>query len=736
MAVSFFIAITINIPHIFVFEKISNNIVYSQFNVRVIMFKRIKTGMIIVLTGLMISSSPVRASDGESTEDPVEISTEMTAETGTETDAATYANGETIKVEPLSTFDGSIQVVYGVLFEDESFDAWATASGVLVNQNTVICNDISKNDFTDTIRDREPGYAALGMNTSSVELQFRIYDGRELISVTDAMHDSVELSDGINEILILKTAEEIKNPDGSDKVIHLSPGGEINDNELFVTGYTEISPNQYFTQDDLLIQTLRVTDTNNAFYSFSSNAQFITDGSAVINSYNEICGFIWRNGTAINIEVIKQILDRNGIFFETAEPAYMIDRTGLSKLLETLPETDEEGKYTEESWNSYSTKRESAVNVLGEKITTQDKIDAALEELQASYVQLEEAPMKIDYVLITVISLIVIFLLFGVYVFIRWKKDHNYIYKLLGIHKKTVPDTNKGTVVASGIFEDTPIPDVDELPAPQSEYKPSYAVNTDSNADIKIEKTEKNEQQRKTFSGSLKKEGPVILIRDDTNERIDLSKNYFVVGRLKTCDYSISNDAVSKEHCRFISLDGIYHVVDVSTNGTYVNGSLIPKNTPTIIKSHDKIAISNIIFEFINKNEAEQSSYQDFEHPDMQQEAFDDVYEASTGVLTETKTNAGLIWRGIRYNISTSPFSVGRSKYANLQISNDINVSREHIIITEESGGYYSIYDNDATNDTVLNGYVIEPMKKYILEDGATIQILNEVLTFSKQGGQ
>lgn len=695
------------------------------------MFRRIKTGMIVILTGLMISSSPVLAADGESMEDPVEISTEMAAETGTETDAATYVNGETIKPDPLPTYDGSIQVVYGVSFEDGSFDAWATASGVMVNQNTVICNDISKGDFTEIIRDREPGYASIGLTPLSVELQFRICDGRELISVMDIMHDAVELDDGINDILILKVSEGIKNPDGRDKVIHLSPGGEHNDSELFVTGYTQISPNQYFTQDELLIQTLRITDTSNSFYSFSSNAQFITDGSAVINSYNEICGYIFQNGTAINIEVIKQILDRNGIYFETSEPAYMIDRTGLSKLLETLPETDDEGKYTEESWNTYSAKRDSAVNILSEKITTQDKLDEAIEDLQISYDQLEEAPMKINYVLVTVIALIVIFLLFGVYVFIRWKRDHSYIYKLLGIHKKPVPDTGKGKVVAGGIFEDTPIPEVDEHP------EQSYMVNTDSNTDVRIEKAENNEPQRKLFSGSLKKEGPVILIRDDTNERIDLSKNYFIIGRLRTCDYSIpDDDSVSKEHCRFISLDGIYHVVDVSTNGTYVNGSLIPKNTPTIIRSHDKIAISNIIFEFINKNEVEQSSYQDFEHQDMQQEAFDDVYEASTGILTETKTNAGLIWRGIRYNISSSPFSVGRSKYANLQITSDINVSREHVIITEESGGYYSIYDNNATNDTVLNGYVIEPMKKYILEDGATIQILNEVLTFSRQGGQ
>ena len=259
--------------------------------------------------------------------------------------------------------------------------------------------------------------------------------------------------------------------------------------------------------------------------------------------------------------------------------------------------------------------------------------------------------------------------------------------------KKSRKTEDKGKVVDGGIFDDI---------VPERE----------------VEKEERENRERKQTG--KQKDFSVMLIREDTGEKIGIEKNHFLIGRSPSCDYCMDNDSISKEHIRISLIGGIYHITDLgSTNHTYLNGKVLSKQVPTIIRNGDRIAVSNLIFVFKNKEDKEVIESEGFEE--------------STGVLRETDGKAGLIWRGIRHEVSPSPFSIGRSRYADLTISDDINISREHAIITEESGGMFSIYDNNATNATRLNGYRIEPMKKYVLEDGAVIQIVNEVLTFRLQ---
>ena len=91
------------------------------------------------------------------------------------------------------------------------------------------------------------------------------------------------------------------------------------------------------------------------------------------------------------------------------------------------------------------------------------------------------------------------------------------------------------------------------------------------------------------------------LIRAKNNERIELNKPVFRIGKEKSyVDYFISdNTAISRSHANVISRDGEYFVVDTnSTNHTYVNGMMIQSNVETKIVDGVKIRLANEEFEF------------------------------------------------------------------------------------------------------------------------------------------
>ena len=91
------------------------------------------------------------------------------------------------------------------------------------------------------------------------------------------------------------------------------------------------------------------------------------------------------------------------------------------------------------------------------------------------------------------------------------------------------------------------------------------------------------------------------LIRAKNNEKIDLNKPVFRIGKEKSyVDYFIGdNSAISRSHANVISRDGEYFVVDTnSTNHTYVNGQMIQSNVETKITHGAKIKLANEDFEF------------------------------------------------------------------------------------------------------------------------------------------
>ena len=80
--------------------------------------------------------------------------------------------------------------------------------------------------------------------------------------------------------------------------------------------------------------------------------------------------------------------------------------------------------------------------------------------------------------------------------------------------------------------------------------------------------------------------------------------------------------------------------------------------------------------------------------------------------------------------IDRDVFNIGKSKNSDYMVVGNSAVSRNHANIIYEAGEYY-IVDNDSTNHTYVNGNMIMPSEKYMLNDGDNIVIANEAFVFN-----
>lgn len=98
------------------------------------------------------------------------------------------------------------------------------------------------------------------------------------------------------------------------------------------------------------------------------------------------------------------------------------------------------------------------------------------------------------------------------------------------------------------------------------------------------------------------------LIRnsDGANEEIPLDdETVYVIGRHPDTDITVSQEYVSRQHCRVSYQDGYFIVEDLeSKNGTYVNGDLV-SSAPLF--SDDRITVGNAEFKFYEQGEGEAS---------------------------------------------------------------------------------------------------------------------------------
>ena len=94
-----------------------------------------------------------------------------------------------------------------------------------------------------------------------------------------------------------------------------------------------------------------------------------------------------------------------------------------------------------------------------------------------------------------------------------------------------------------------------------------------------------------------------FLARVKTNERIELSKSEFCIGREEGCvDHLVTdNTAISRRHARFIRKDGGWFVEDLdSVNRTYLNGVALKAGKTFLLRDGDTVRLANEEFLFLS----------------------------------------------------------------------------------------------------------------------------------------
>lgn len=83
---------------------------------------------------------------------------------------------------------------------------------------------------------------------------------------------------------------------------------------------------------------------------------------------------------------------------------------------------------------------------------------------------------------------------------------------------------------------------------------------------------------------------------NDEHQVFNMHKDVITIGKLANCDFQLSDNSISRQHCKFVKTDGSYKVVDLnSTNGTFVNGRRVSEK---LLREGDTVTIGRTIITF------------------------------------------------------------------------------------------------------------------------------------------
>jgi pSer/pThr/pTyr-binding forkhead associated (FHA) protein len=95
----------------------------------------------------------------------------------------------------------------------------------------------------------------------------------------------------------------------------------------------------------------------------------------------------------------------------------------------------------------------------------------------------------------------------------------------------------------------------------------------------------------KKFTSSI----PIMLSikTDDLDQERTFQKPVIIIGRDPAVDFILQDDRVSLRHCKIEFIQNQWWVEDLtSTNGTYLNGSLL--STRAVLMNNDQLSLGNI----------------------------------------------------------------------------------------------------------------------------------------------
>ncbi|RLV93534.1 DNA damage response protein kinase DUN1 [Spathaspora sp. JA1] len=99
------------------------------------------------------------------------------------------------------------------------------------------------------------------------------------------------------------------------------------------------------------------------------------------------------------------------------------------------------------------------------------------------------------------------------------------------------------------------------------------------------------------------------LFDTSNNHHITIpNKQVILLGRSSTCDVKLSGNDVSSKHCQMTLVRDYINVLDLSSNGLYVNDEILGKQKQVILKNGDKLAFAKTGGEYIFKYTAKRQS--------------------------------------------------------------------------------------------------------------------------------
>ncbi|MCU0660969.1 MAG: diguanylate cyclase [Myxococcota bacterium] len=101
----------------------------------------------------------------------------------------------------------------------------------------------------------------------------------------------------------------------------------------------------------------------------------------------------------------------------------------------------------------------------------------------------------------------------------------------------------------------------------------------------------------------------VMIYGEYLGRRFTIRDEEVLIGRAPHCDIVLTDDSVSRMHCRLIPGSAGVVISDLnSTNGTYVNGASISTH---LLRDSDKIKIGRSIFKFLSGNNIEHAYHEE-----------------------------------------------------------------------------------------------------------------------------
>lgn len=457
---------------------------------------------------------------------------------------------------------GIIEVAIGYEFDDGSFDPWVTGAGFLISNDHALSLSgfVSLEKDSETyeaiLNTRKSGYMALGIDISDYE----IVQNHLNVSIFTQDGSRIRCSnvaplEGTQAVLLTLTRQL---PDVYTFKLGTEATFENNASSGYVAGYKKelLANMQIATIENVVIEDAKIHSNDGMELVFSSTADNGIAGGPIFNSDKTVLGICTGNssgtGTAIDIRMLQGLIPSEGtgavfdipekttpVFLQT--PYIYILAATAAVILAALA---------------------AVIGLVKKSRDTDEKPAAKRPAKKAGKKDRGEKPRAS-------------------------KKDAG--------KKAEPPEEEEDDGYDGEIPEETDTYDAEYIRQQRREEearrrKQRAELEAYDDIDDGDDETEVLNTKRYPY-----------LIREKTGERIDISKNNFVIGKSRIdADYCITgNKSISKKHCEIIFRGGRYYIDDLnSLNFTFVNDAKLNPGNYKPISDRTKIMMSDETFTF------------------------------------------------------------------------------------------------------------------------------------------